>query len=154
LLAELEERPVGYHQVVTSLLTILLVDVARLTLPGLSGPALRSEPVLASAFEFIEEHFSETISLDDVAAAAAVSPGHLSRLFRRVTGRSVNVWIADRRMVEARRLLLTTDDKIEVVARRVGYADPSVFRQRFRRAHDASPAAWRATCASESPDAP
>lgn len=33
----------------------------------------------------------------------------------------------------ARRLLIT-DDKSEVVARRVGYADPSVFRQRLRKA--------------------
>jgi AraC family transcriptional regulator, transcriptional activator of pobA len=52
-------------------------------------------------------------------------------------------WIEDRRMLEARRLLLATDDKVDGVAERVGYRDPSYFRRRFRRAHGVPPQAWR-----------
>ena len=60
------------------------------------------------------------------------------------TGKSVVQWIVSGRMAEARRLLLQTDEMIDVIAERVGYADPTHFIRMFRREHGATPAAWRA----------
>ncbi len=141
---ELHERPSGYNQVVTAHLVLLLLDIARLALPDLAGAALRSEPLLAMVFDLIEERFAQPISLVDVARAVSLSPAHLARLTRRLTGRTVNDWITERRMVEARRLLIETDEKIEQVARQAGFGDPSHFRRQFGRIHGAPPGAWRA----------
>lgn len=47
-------------------------------------------------------------------------------------------------MAEARRLLLHSDEMIDVVAERVGYADPTHFIRMFQRENGATPAAWRA----------
>jgi AraC family transcriptional activator of pobA len=113
LLSEVEARRVGYNQALASHLTILLLDIARLVFPQLQGPSIRLEPVVAQMFDVIENGFDEPLSLDDVARRLAVSPGHLARVVRRVTGRSVNEWIAERRMVEARRLLLDGRFKVE-----------------------------------------
>jgi AraC-like DNA-binding protein len=48
-------------------------------------------------------------------------------------------------MAEARRVLSHSDEMIDVVAERVGYADPTHFIRMFRREHGVTPAAWRAS---------
>lgn len=141
---EARRRSVGHNQALVALATLLLLDVARLTVPELDGPALRGESFLAAAFDVIERRFHEPISLNDVAAAVAVSPAHLARLARRLSGRSVNEWIAERRMAEARRLLLETDAKLDEVAARCGFNDTGYFRRQFRRHHGMAPMQWRA----------
>jgi len=58
-------------------------------------------------------------------------------------------WIVSGRMAEARRLLLHSDEMVDVVAERVGYADATHFIRMFRREHGATPAAWRAAQATD-----
>ena len=72
-----------------------------------------------------------------------LTPGHLTTVARRKTGRTVQEWIAERRMAEARRLLVETDLAVEEVGRRVGYGDPVYFVRSFGRAHGATPLGWR-----------
>jgi AraC-like DNA-binding protein len=60
-----------------------------------------------------------------------------------VTGRSVRDLIEERRMQEARRLLLETDHTVDAIARTVGYRDPKYFQRRFRQRHDLPPQRWR-----------
>jgi len=70
-------------------------------------------------------------------------PAHLTTTVRRKTGRTVQEWIAERRMAQARRLLVETDLTVEDIGRRVGYADPGYFVRSFRRAHGTTPLRWR-----------
>ena len=58
-------------------------------------------------------------------------------------GRTVQEWITERRMTQARRLLVETDLTVAEVGRRVGYADPVYFGRSFRRAHATTPLRWR-----------
>lgn len=78
-----------------------------------------------------------------MARATNLSPGYLTTLVRRRTGRTVLEWIHERRMVEARRLLVETDESVERIGASVGYEDPVYFIRRFRSAHGATPASWR-----------
>jgi AraC-like DNA-binding protein len=55
----------------------------------------------------------------------------------------VQEWIAERRMTEARRLLVESDLSVAEVGQRVGYTDPGYFVRSFRRAHATTPLAWR-----------
>ena len=61
----------------------------------------------------------------------------------RKTGRTVLEWITERRMAEARKLLVGTDLPVEEVGRRVGYGDAGYFARTFGRAHGATPLGWR-----------
>src|SRR5215216_8162921 len=106
---ELRHRQDGYREAVLSHLTLLLVDVSRLAVDVVGDLRLNDEPLLADVFGFIEEHYREPISLKDVARAVSLSRGHLTTVVRRKTGRTVQEWIAERRMAEARRLLVETD---------------------------------------------
>jgi AraC-like DNA-binding protein len=83
------------------------------------------------------------LSLRDVAREVGMTPGHLTTVVRRRTGRTVQEWIIERRMAEARSLLAETDLPVAEVARRVGVPDPGYFSRLFSRRHGASPREWR-----------
>jgi AraC family transcriptional activator of pobA len=145
--AELRERRGGHHAAATAHLTLLLVDVARLV-DGVDGGVvtdlqLNREPLLGEVFAVIERRFTGPLSLRDVAKEVGISAGHLTTRVRERTGRTVLEWITERRLVEARRLLATTDAPVAAVAAAVGIPDPGYFARIFRRAHGVSPAAWR-----------
>ncbi|MGH3087587.1 MAG: helix-turn-helix domain-containing protein [Rubrobacteraceae bacterium] len=140
---ELRQRRDGYREAVLSHLTLLLVDVGRLAADVVGDLRLKDESLLAEVFGFIEEHYKEPVSLKDVARAVSLTPGHLTTIVRRKTGRTVLEWIAERRMAQARRLLVETDLSVEEVGRRVGYGHPGYFVKSFRRAHGTTPLGWR-----------
>jgi len=140
---ELRHRRDGYREAVLAHLTLLLVGVSRLAADVVGDLRLNDEPLLAEVFSSIEEHYREPISLRDVARAVSLSRGYLTTVVRRKTGRTVQEWIAERRMAEARRLLFETDLAVEEVGRRVGYGDPGYFVRSFRRAHGATSLGWR-----------
>lgn len=141
--AEVKARRTGYQEAALAHLTLLLVAVARLTTDVAGELRSADEPLLAAVFDAIERRFADPISLSDVAAEVALTPGHLTTVVRRKTGRTVQQWLAERRMQEARLLLTETDLTVAVVARRVGHPDVSYFIKRFRAEHDATPAEWR-----------
>lgn len=140
---ELRQRRDGYREAVMAHLTLLLVGVSRLAAGADDERRFTDEPLLARVFAFIEERYGERVSLRDVARAVNVSPGHLTTIVGRKTGRTVQEWIAERRMAEARRLLVETDLAVEEVGRRVGYGDPGYFVRSFRRTHGITPLGWR-----------
>jgi AraC-like DNA-binding protein len=140
---ELSQRRDGYREAVLSHLTLLLVELSRLAADVVGDLRLKDEPLLAEVFGFIEKRYHEPISLKDVARAVSLSPGHLTTVVRRKTGRTVVEWIAERRMAQARRLLVETDLAVEEVGWRVGYGDAGYFVRSFRRAHGAIPLGWR-----------
>ena len=140
---ELDQPRDGSTEAALAHLTLLLVSVARISVDIGHDLRLRSEPLLAAVFEFIEAHYHEPISLSTVAAAVGLTPGYLTTVVRRKTGRSVQRWITERRLAEARKLLRETDLTVEALATRVGYRQPSYFIKHFRRDHTVTPATWR-----------
>jgi AraC family transcriptional activator of pobA len=140
---ELGRRRDGYREAALAHLTLLLVEVSRLAADVVGDLRLKDEPLLAEVFGFIEERYGEPISLKDVAGAVGFSAGHLTTVVGRKTGRTVLEWITERRMAEARRLLVGTDLPVEEVGRRVGYGHAGYFVRTFRRAHGATPLGWR-----------
>lgn len=123
-----------------SLLALVLAEVTRATsLGGSSQPSL-----VAEALRFIERKCLQPISLSDVARAVGRSPSYVTTALRQATGKSVVEWVIAGRLSEARNRLLHSDELVEVIAERVGYADATHFIRLFRRAHGVTPAAWRA----------
>lgn len=129
--------------------TDALIDTARLS-AEVQRCLLQSRPLLLSVFSFIDAHYQESISLREVAEAVGRSSAYLTDLVRRETGKTVLSWIVSRRMAEARRLLLETNQSVEQIAEAVGYLDRRHFGRQFLRFHEETPQAWRRTHKSRS----
>ncbi|WP_433199005.1 helix-turn-helix transcriptional regulator [Nocardia sp. CA-107356] len=141
--SELTQRQEGYREAATAHLTLLLIDLARLAADVVGDLRRSGEPLLAEVFDVIDQRHTAPLSLRDVAHAVGMTPGHLTTVVRRRTGRTVQAWITERRMTEARRLLADTDLPVGEIARRVGVPDPGYFTRLFRRNHGLSPRQWR-----------
>ncbi|WP_395295352.1 helix-turn-helix transcriptional regulator [Kitasatospora hibisci] len=141
---ELADQQDGYRQAALAHLTLLLVDVARLATDVVGDLRRSNEPLLAEVFEVIERRFTEPLSLREVADSIGMTPGHLTTVVRRRTGRTVVGWITERRLTEARRLLTGTDLPVGEIARRVGLPDAGYFARVFRAGHAVTPREYRA----------
>ncbi|MFC0540551.1 helix-turn-helix transcriptional regulator [Kutzneria chonburiensis] len=140
---ELADRADGYQQAALAHLTLLLVDVARLATDVVGDLRRSNETMLAEVFDVIQRRFTEPLSLRDVAESVGLTPGHLTTVVRRRTGRTVVDWITEHRMIKARRLLAETDLPIGEIARRVGLPDAGYFTRVFRANNGVTPRDWR-----------
>jgi AraC-like DNA-binding protein len=128
-----------------ALLIQMLIDIARLTIANLDNFPVNAPPFLVKVFDFIENNYTKPISLSDLAIAMNLSASHLATTVREMTGRTVLEWIKERRMAEARRLLLETDGDMAQIAEAVGYQDENYFIRQFRQVHLTTPRVWRQT---------
>jgi AraC-like DNA-binding protein len=141
---ELDARQDGHRQAALAHLTLLLIELARLARDVVADLRRSGEPLLADVFAVIDRRHAEALSLRDVAGEVGMTPGHLTTVVRRRTGRTVQEWIIQRRMAEARTLLEDSDLPVAEIARRVGVSDPGYFSRQFTRRHGISPRKWRA----------
>ncbi len=102
-----------------------------------------SIPRLHEVFEFIELNYHQNIRLKEVAQAVGYSSAYLTDLVRRLTGKTVNNWIIERRIAEASILLLETNYSVEEIALKVGYQNINHFYCQFRNYYQNTPRAWR-----------
>ncbi|WP_378107390.1 response regulator [Cohnella cellulosilytica] len=113
---------------------------ARLTeLPNIE--LLKSE--LRQTIRYIEEHYQEDISLQEVAGSIPMSESNYSRLFKKQTGVSFVEYLTQLRMEKAKELLLRPDEKVYEIALAVGYQDSRYFSQIFRKYTGDTPSEYR-----------
>ncbi|MEZ4236884.1 MAG: helix-turn-helix transcriptional regulator [Myxococcota bacterium] len=89
----------------------------------------------------VSQGFRGPLSLDDVAAAAGLSPFHAARLFRRHTGSTVHAYREQLRLRAALQALRRRDVPLDVLALELGFTHHSHFTARFRRAFGVPPSA-------------
>jgi len=93
--------------------------------------------------EYISDHFSEHITLVNLAKQNHISASRLSVLFKSVTGLSFNEYLNFIRVDEAKRLLADTDYPILDVAIACGFNDQSYFTKVFKKRTGLTPKSFR-----------
>lgn len=101
--------------------------------------------VFERAVEYIAEHYLESIRIPEIAKAAGVSRTHIMRLFKQVTGWTVNGYITHLRLCHAQRLLVTTDKKVIDIMFESGFTSLNRFYDVFKKHTNTSPARYRKT---------
>jgi transcriptional regulator GlxA family with amidase domain len=91
------------------------------------------------------EQLDEPLSVEALARRAVMSPRTFARRFRDVTGTTPHQWLLRQRVLHAQRLLETTDEPVERVARRCGFSSAAVLREHFTRIVGTSPLTYRRT---------
>jgi len=100
-------------------------------------------PFVRRVIAYVDEHLAEKLTLARVASHLHMSPGFLSRRFKQCVGMGFREHLIHRRIMEARKLLAGTDQKIAAVARDVGFDDVSTFNRDFKLLTDVTPSAYR-----------
>lgn len=140
-------------EAVNALLRLVLIELERMSDP-VATPAPPGPGLARQALTYIEANALEPLSLTQVARALGRSATHVASVVRKETSRTVGQWILEYRMAEARRRLQGTDEQVDIIAERVGYADVTHFIRLFRRAHGVTPAAWRRQATQPAPGSP
>jgi len=104
---------------------------------------------MADLLEWGLTNLPNGVSVDDLARRAAMSPRTLTRHFRATAGIPPGEWLQRERLRSAQRLLETTDEPIERVARRAGYESSVTMRAQFTTRLRTSPRAYRRTFRSK-----
>lgn len=94
---------------------------------------------IARAIELLRKRFTESLRIEDLAAAAHMSESSLHHRFKAVTAMSPMQFQKRLRLHEARRLMLTEGLEAAAAAHRVGYESPSQFSREYRRLFGAPP---------------
>lgn len=97
---------------------------------------------VSAALTYIREHYSEPITVNDMAERVNLSPSSFSHLFREVTGRSPYQFLKEIRLDRARELLLEGRLSVTDVSRSVGYSSASHFIKEFRSRFGTTPRAY------------
>lgn len=92
---------------------------------------------------FIEEHYTEELTVDSIAASVAVSGSVCLRCFRQLLDTTPIQYVRHLRVEKAAQLLLTTDRKIRDIGIECGFSDLSYFTKTFREEKGCPPKQFR-----------
>lgn len=93
--------------------------------------------------DYISAYFNRQISLTDIASAACLSPNHFLRNYKLLFGLSPHQFLTERRLQEARRLLLSSDSSVTNVCLDVGFQSLGSFSYLFCKRFGLSPSHFR-----------
>ncbi|MBP2706667.1 helix-turn-helix domain-containing protein [Microbispora sp. RL4-1S] len=94
---------------------------------------------------WMQEHLQEPVDLNALAAHARMSVRTFTRKFREETGLSPARWLIRQRVERARQLLETTDQPVDLIARKAGFGSAVSLRQHLNATVGVSPLAYRQT---------
>lgn len=118
------------------LLALLMENQRRFHRPA--DAAIAVEKTVA----YVREHYTEPLTVEQLAAMAGVGRWQFSGQFRRLTGERPLDYINTLRMNRAKELLLLTDDPLREIAHSVGFRDECYFIRRFSRTFGCSPKSY------------
>ncbi len=101
---------------------------------------------LNKVFDYLNEHFTEDITLDTVADVAGFSKFHFTRLFKQCSGQNFYDYLCYKRIKSAEMLLLNPDVSITEIALQSGFSSISTFNRTFKKVKHCTPTEYRALC--------
>ena len=93
--------------------------------------------------KYVEEHFGEPLTLEEVSQIADLSPTYLSTLFKKDTGITFLEYLSKVRMDMAKKLLKETNDTVADICGKVGYSDVRYFTKSFTKYAGLKPKEYR-----------
>ena len=145
ILREMELKNTGYEDVCQAYMEILVIRLMRNT-----ALAVPTEPQVISANRqcaavrrYIDLHFKESLTLEQLAEEAHMNKYYLSHAFKREYGVSPINYMISRRIEESKYLLAETDLSMSQISQLLGFSSLSYFSQVFRRTQSISPKEYR-----------
>ncbi len=145
LCVEYEHKEVGYLESMRCQLILLLIDIMRqLKLPTAENVAFEND-IVNYLVSQVNKHYTEPLSLKDIASKYNYSSAHVSNLFKRETGITFSEYLQSIRIQESCRLLANTNKSVAEVVTLVGYSDVKFFNKIFKRITGMTPRQFKQT---------
>lgn len=122
---------------------LLLLEQIRTADAVALTPVSKNQDRLLTMLAFIQENFTDKMTLEDIASSAAISTRECLRCFRDSIHQSPMDYLIEYRVRTARKLLETTDLPVTQIAMECGFNSPSYFTKQFHRIYGKTPLACR-----------
>ena len=145
ILREMELKNPGYEdicQAYTEILVIRLMRSIELSVPTETQTGANNRQC-AAAKRYIDMHFKEALTLEQLAEEVHMNKYYLSHAFKREYGVSPINYMISKRIEESKYLLAETDLSLSQIAQLLGFSSLSYFSQVFRRTENISPMEYR-----------
>jgi len=93
----------------------------------------------------LDQEYRDPPTVEQLADEIGLSASRLAHLFRQETGKSIQSYVLDRRLVMAAMLIVQTHERISQIAYSVGFGDVSNFNHAFKRRFGMPPRQYRAS---------
>jgi AraC-like DNA-binding protein len=146
LTAEFQRKQPAYQVLVKTKMIELFIQLSRSYGKQKLAPVFKTkddEEMLGVVRSFIEQHYNQPLSLEQVSRFCSVSASSFKIKFKQHTGLSFVDYRNAIRLKAAEELLARTGDKIIAVAEQVGFRDLSHFNRSFKKKTGMSPREYR-----------
>lgn len=143
---ELRHHKSGCDKAVRMYLYLLLLEVKRSYVEQelhLTATDTRNTYLVPRFKKLVSQHFLAKKKVADYAALLGVTPNHLNRTVKEVTGHTASAAIADMLIQEAKAVLRYTDTAISEISWQLNFSDPAGFNRFFREQTGQTPLSYR-----------
>lgn len=98
---------------------------------------------LAVVKEYLDEHFTEKIMLEELTEKFFINKFYLSKIFKKTYGTTINNYLISKRITRAKQLLRFTDMTVDEIGAAVGMGDANYFSRLFHKVEGISPREFR-----------
>lgn len=98
---------------------------------------------MKTVLKYVEEHYTEKLTIDDMAKLTFYSKSHFMKFFKVHMGTGFTDYLNDYRLTMAARLLKSSDESILMIAEESGFDNLSYFNRIFKRKYGVSPGSYR-----------
>ncbi|RRH98454.1 helix-turn-helix domain-containing protein [Mesorhizobium tamadayense] len=141
--AEYAEAQAGMEKILPALVAVALSGIARLDAQSHAVTVPATVALGGRLRRLIDRHFRDDWPVERYVEELGTTRHLLDKAAHQVLGSGVRQAIGERRLVEAKRLLLFTIRTVEDIAYETGFNDPAYFSRFFRQAVGMAPAMWR-----------
>lgn len=144
--SECENRLMGWEIKLKGLLMEFLVLFSRAYLEQYKkeeAGEYKYTQYMYKALAYIEQNYTESIMVEDIANSVGLSTDYFSRMFKQFTGLTPMEYIKNVRLAKAAELLRQPEISIAHVATEVGFEDPGYFSRQFKQVLGVSPSLFQ-----------
>lgn len=140
--SDLYVRDMKIYEKLTALLSLLMEESWNPTAHSRSGNS-RSKCEIQSVKDYIDQHYTEKISLDALAQIFYINKFYLTRVFKMNYGISINSYIQQLRITQAKHLLRFSALSVQMIAQECGIDDANYFSRMFKKIEGVPPGEFR-----------
>ncbi len=122
---------------------LLLFNLVSLYEEKIDAGSKKKIDKLKPVIKYVELHYSEPMTVEEMAAKAGFSESHFMRFFKEAFGVSFITYLNDYRLSMAARMLLSTEESVLNISQQVGFENLSHFNRQFKKKYGKTPREYR-----------